>query len=35
MREKLVFRAEAALGESAVALPLGQPVDVSLAETAQ
>jgi HlyD family secretion protein len=28
-RDKLVFRAEAALGEGAEALPLGQPVDVT------
>jgi HlyD family secretion protein len=28
-REKLVFRAEAALGDEAQALPLGQPVDVT------
>lgn len=32
MREKLVFRAEAALGPDASGLPLGQPVDVTLAE---
>jgi HlyD family secretion protein len=29
-REKLVFRVEAALGDGADALPLGQPVDVTL-----
>jgi HlyD family secretion protein len=34
-REKLVFRVEAALPENADALPLGQPVEVALAEADQ
>jgi HlyD family secretion protein len=34
-REKLVFRAEAALDGDAAELPLGQPVDVAIIEAAQ